>query len=68
MVIVYKIWDNEDDLSYETWYGDEVDVLNYLEEMKEMGDNSILDEWSKDKGFDDGLERMGLSYNIIYNK
>jgi hypothetical protein len=56
---IYLILDSGDD-GYESWYGTEDDIIEYLEAQK-----ANIPEYGKVDGFVKNLERYGLTYKTI---
>lgn len=56
---VYKIWDRKD-TGYESWYGTEQSIIDYLEEQKDF-----IHGYNKEDGWVENLYRYGLEFKVI---
>lgn len=56
---LYKIYDNSDD-DYSEWYGSELEIEEYLDEVQ---DN--IPNYDEERSWTDNIESYGLSYEFI---
>jgi len=72
---LYIIRDLEDS-EYEFWHGTQIDILNYLNELKRDGDKQglqgikykeLLEHWQGSRGFKAGLDLIGLDATVVYH-